>query len=98
MSKISDVFAGFDDWMNNYNHPALPPGMSQSGKLKDFIHMGLIIVEWGVSYDEYVALALMAKDHNYSIDWIVSYETFSQLVAEAKRRRDEMHAEMRAER
>jgi len=82
MSKISDVFKRFDHWMKTFNHH----GVSQSESLKDFIGSDSCIVECGVSYDEYVALALMAKDNKYSIEWVVPHETFGQLVGESKRR------------
>jgi hypothetical protein len=90
MSKIADVFKRFDYWMKNYNHH----GASQSESLRDFITSDSCIVESGVSYDEYVALALTAKDNKYNIEWLVPYEKFGELVAEAKAQ----HARMRAER
>ena len=89
MSKIADVFKRFDHWMKNYNHH----GASHSESLKNFIHCDGCIAECGVSYDEYVALALLAKDAKYSIEWVVPYETFGELLTEAKATRARMRAE-----
>lgn len=89
MSKIADVFKGFDHWMKNYNHH----GASHSESLRDFITCDSCIVESGVSYDEYVALELLVKDNKYSIEWVVPYETFGELVAENKAQQARMRAE-----
>lgn len=89
MSKIADVFRRFDYWMKNYNHR----GASHSESLKDFIHCDSSISECGVSYDEYIALALMAKDNKYDIEWVVPYETYRELLTEAKAQRARMQAE-----
>lgn len=89
MSKIADVFKRFDYWMKKYNHH----GASQSESLKNFIYHDDCIAECGVSYDEYVELALLAKDNKYSIEWVVPYETFGELLTEAKARRAQMRSE-----
>jgi hypothetical protein len=90
MSKIADVFKCFDYWMKNYNHH----GASHSESLRNFITYDSCIIESGVSYDEYVALAFTAKDNKYSIEWLVPYEKFGELVAEAKAMRARMRAEI----
>jgi hypothetical protein len=76
MSKVSDALKNFDEWMKRYNHE----NDSNSESLKNFITCDGTISEFGMTYDEYVALALAAKGNNYAIDWIVSYKTFGRLV------------------
>lgn len=82
MSKIDDVAKNFDYWMKQYNHG----NATASESLKDFIASDTSIVECGVSFDEYVAMALQLKDKGYSIEWIVPIETYTYLVQESKKR------------
>ncbi len=82
MSKIDDVANNFDFWMKNYTHG----DATASESLKDFITCDRCIVECGVSFDEYVAMALQLKDKGYGIEWIVPIETYAYLVQESKKR------------
>lgn len=82
MSKLDDVVKNFDYWMKTYEHG----NATASESFKDYITSDRSIVTCGVSYDEYVALALKLKDMGYGIEWIVPVETFAYLVQEYKNR------------
>lgn len=82
MSKIDDVSKKFDHWMKHYDHHA----DSHSESLKEFIASDSCITTCGVSYAEYVALALKAKDMGYKIEWVVPQETFDLLLAQFRTR------------
>lgn len=80
--EIDDVAKNFVYWMKRYDHG----NATASESFKDFITADTCIVTCGVSYDEYVAMALKLKDMGYGIEWIVPVETFAGLVHESKKR------------
>ena len=80
MSKIDDVAARFDHWMKNYDHRQ----DTHSESMKEFITCDHCLVTYGVSYDEYVGLALKLKDMGYKIEWIVPFQTFRLLLDQSK--------------
>ena len=80
MSKVEDVFKGFDTWMKRYDHR----DDSNSMSFRHYITCGPDLIDNGVTYDEYIALALMAKDHGYLIEWVVPYETYNLAIAQVR--------------
>jgi len=80
MSKVEDVFKEFDSWMKNYNHR----DDSHSTSFRKFIKSTSCLIDNGVTYDEYISLALMAKDHGYGLEWVIPYEAYNISIAQAQ--------------
>ena len=80
-AKVQAVARRFLDWLDRYNHHSDTPTES----FKTFIVASKCIVEYGVTYDEYVSVAEVVKESDVEIDWIIPTDTFEFLVAESKR-------------
>jgi hypothetical protein len=79
--KTQSVAKRFIDWLNRYDHH----GESTTESFKTFIIADKCLVEYGVNYKEYLAIAEIIKKSDIKIDWIIPEETFTFLIAESKR-------------
>ena len=79
--KTQSVSKRFIDWLNRYDHH----GESSTESFKTFIIADKCLVEYGVNYEEYLAVAEIIRRSDIKIDWIIPKDTFSFLIAESKR-------------
>jgi Ion channel len=78
--KVDDAARRFDQWMKHFNHG----DKSVAESFQSFIYCDPCIVEYGISYEEYVQLAHVVKQMGYSIEWMIERDTFHFLVKKAK--------------
>ncbi len=81
-AKVGEIARRFDHWMTEYDHR----NDTVSESFKSFIVADRSIVEYGLSYDEYMQLQDVLKGMGYAIEWVVPTDTFEFLVEESRTR------------